>query len=283
MKNSFLEHPEFLSKDFRFNRPINIGFPVTQDLIIQKHQLLLPPEKIKGKRVLDLGSFIGQTGDWCLSNGASEYVGIEINAELCVTANELLTKYQKDKNWKILNYGVDDYFNKFNDQFDIIFCWGVFHAHADHSTFLKNVSNRAEHIIIECRHPKIMWNGWQDNIPSEFWHELEYNIPYSEWQENKMSMLTSVNESINCTSSNSSISAMRVLMEINGFKSDLTVYEKLKTLFPDEYGMFKDHRFGRYVIEFNKDADVKKHCLLGNFYKNPTQWTENCFNWNKND
>ena len=93
MKNSFLDHPEFLQRDFRANKPPNCGVPYSDGITVMKHELLLSSEQVAGKRILDIGSFIGQTADWCLANGAAHVTGVEISPEFCNTANELLNKY----------------------------------------------------------------------------------------------------------------------------------------------------------------------------------------------
>jgi len=59
MINSFKQHPEFLEKDFRANRPPECGVPMNPNITIKKHEWLLPPERLVDKRVLDIGSFIG--------------------------------------------------------------------------------------------------------------------------------------------------------------------------------------------------------------------------------
>ncbi len=72
---------ELLSTDWRRNRPQKFGFRMTDQKTIHKHQRLLPPELVKGKTILDIGSYISQTGDWCLNHGATKYTGVEIIKE----------------------------------------------------------------------------------------------------------------------------------------------------------------------------------------------------------
>lgn len=159
---------------------------------------------------------------------------------------------------------------------------GVLFGHHDHVYVLGELAKRADHVIVESRHPKWMWNGNQDIMPHDFWYDLEYTIPYSEWQEGNMTMLAAVNGSIKCTAANSSIGALRLLMELNGFSSNLNVYEKLKAEFPDNFGMFKDpKKIGRFVVEFHKDSNTKRHSLTENIFKDPTEWNSNYVDWMK--
>jgi len=273
---------DFLNKDFRANRPPECGVPMNPNITIKKHEWLLPPDRIQGKRILDIGSFISQTGDWCLSNGAASYTGVEISPEFCQTATELLTKYHKDGAWEIINQSLTDFFLHNNKDYDIIFCWGVLFGHHDHSWFMGHLAQRADHIIVESRHPKWMWRCDADVIANDFWHDLEYTVPYTEWQTGDMTMLAAVNGSIKCTAANSSIAALRLLMELKGFTSNLDVYEKLKAEFPDNFGMFKDpKKIGRFVVEFFHDSDARHHSLCENIFADPQEWSNNYVDWMK--
>jgi SAM-dependent methyltransferase len=283
MINSFKEHPEFLEKDFRANRPPECGVPMNPNITIKKHEWLLPPEIIKGKSVLDIGSFIGQTGDWCLTNGVSKYRGVEISPEFCATATELLTEHHpRDDRWTIMNYSLEEYFAKSNEKFDIIFCWGVLFGHHDHAWFMRELAQRADHVIVESRHPKWMWRRDADVIAPDFWHDLEYTVPYTELQTGDMTMLAAVNGSIRCTAANSSIAALQVLMEINGFTANLDVYERLKLEFPDNFGMFKDRsKIGRFVVEFVRDSNSRHHSLCETVFADKQEWSTNYIDWMK--
>lgn len=275
-------HKEFLDLDFRANRPPECGVPMNPNITIKKHEWLLPPELIKGKHILDIGSFIGQTGDWCLNNGAASYLGVEISTEFAEKSRELLNKYHTTKDWAIWNGGLEGFFEQNTGHYDIIFCWGVLFGHPDHAYVMREFANRADHVIVESRHPKAMWDGNQYVIAPDFWHDLEYTIPYTEWQTGSMTMLAATNGSIRCTAANSSIGALRVLMELNGFSANLDVYEKLKEAFPDNFGMFRESKkIGRFVVEFHKDKNAKKHDLTEDIFVDPVKWDSNYVDWMK--
>lgn len=275
-------HQEFLDLDFRANRPPECGVPMNPNITIKKHEWLLPPEVIAGKSILDIGSFIGQTGDWCLNNGARMYTGVEISKEFADKSRELLGKYHAGEAFAIWNSGLEEFFAQNTGHYDIVFCWGVLFGHHDHAYVLRELAKRADHVIVESRHPKWMWRHDADVIANDFWYDLEYAIPYSEWQTGDMTMLAATNGSIKCTAANSSIAALKVLMEINGFTANLDVYEKLKVEFPNNFGMFKDPgKIGRFVVEFHKDAGVKHHSLTENIFKDSQEWSSNYVDWMK--
>ena len=280
MKNSFLDHPEFLEQDFRANKPPNCGVPYNNTMTVMKHELLLSPAVVAGKRILDIGSFIGQTADWCLTNGAAHVTGVEISQEFCATARDLLGRYYDPKQYTIINQGLDEFFTTNTQQFDIVFCWGVLFGHYDHVWFLNQLARRAPHVILESRHPKWMWNTRLDQLTDDFWHDLEYKIPYTEWQTGNMTMLVARNGSAYCTAANSSIAACNLIMELAGFRSDLSVYETMKTAWPDNFGMIRDpKKIGRFVVEFFKEDTVKKHALTDDIFKDPALWEKNYVDW----
>jgi hypothetical protein len=71
--------------------------------------------------------------------------------------------------------------------------------------------------------------------------------------------LAALEQSAKITAANSSVGAVQLLMELEGFSSNLDMYEQLKTCLPDAYGMFKDAgRVGRYAVEFRRDLSSKK-------------------------
>lgn len=271
---------EFIQQDFRVNRPSKFGLPVTSEINLIKHQVMMPKEIVQGKRILDVGSFIGITGDWCLNNGAASYTGVEIHPEFYQISLDLMNKYHVGKAWTLINEGVDDYFLNSTDCYDLIFCGGVIFGHVNHAWFLKELAKRSDHIILESRHPKAMWGPYVDNIPDQLWKELEYNTAYQEWHNGTMSMVGGIEHSAKITAANSSIGAVKLLMELEGFSSNLDMYEELKTCLPDAYGMFKDAgRVGRYAVEFRRDPAAKKHVLVDAVTKDTDLWNQNLIDW----
>lgn len=273
---------EFLDRDFRRCRPLALGIPSTDELTTTRHSLLLPPELIQDKRILDLGSFLGITADWCLNSGVASYTGVEISPEFSSASVELLNKYHSDKSWTIVNQSLEQFFADDQEQYDIIFCWGVVHNTCDHIGHMRQLARRADHIILQDRQPKIMWREHVSELSDEFWRKLEYDIPYQEWFSGEMTALFTNMGSVQVTASNSSIAAMRLTMEMEGFRSDLTAYEKLKQLFPQDFGLPRDPKLlGYYVIEFFRDSTVNTHAPLDQMIEDKNLRDQNFVDWTK--
>ena len=271
---------EFLETDWRKNRPQKYGFRMTDQKTLHKHQRLLPPELVKGKSILDIGSYISQTGDWCLNHGATKYTGVEIIKDFSDRGKELMQKYHTGENWNIVNCSLEDYFNNHKEKYDIIFCLGVSFSQIDHAWFIKNLCERCDHMALNWRHPKVMWNDNNKEISDELWKKLEYEIPYQEWQEDVMTQTAGKNASVFCSSVHTSIRAVQLLMKMNGFSSTTDSYEFFKTVMPEDMGMFKEKdRPGFFTIEATSDATVAKPNVFNEMVKNPEVWNEKWIDW----
>ena len=271
---------EFFTSDWRKNRPLKYGLTMTDKKTVDKHEYLLPPDLIRGKTILDIGSYISQTGDWCLNNGAARYTGVEIIKEFADKGRELMQKYHAGEKWEIINSSVEDYFKQHEDRYDIIFCFGVLFSQIDHAWFIRNICQRADRITINGRHPKVMWNDDQSDISEQLWHKLEYDIPYQEWQENAMTQTAESNASVRVTSAHTSMKAVQLLMRMNGFTSSTETYDKLKSVMPDDMGMFRDKdKPGFFVLECERDANLGKPNLFNEMVNEPEVWNEHRIEW----
>jgi hypothetical protein len=127
-----------------------------------------------------------------------------------------------------------------------------------------------------------MWREHAQELSDDFWNKLEYDIPYQEWFSGEMTALFTDMGSVQVTASNSSIAAMRLTMEVEGFRSDLTAYEKLKQLFPQDFGLPRDPKLlGYYVIEFFRDSESNRHATLDQMIKNRDLRDKNFVDWTK--
>ena len=259
-------HQDFLDVDFRKDRDPAVGLPSTDKLTMYKHHRLLPKNTVKDRRILDLGSFVGATADWCLNNGCKEYIGVEISTDFYKTSVELLDKHQPGNNWKIYNQSIQEYFSQHKDHYDIIFAWGIIHHFEDHMQLMKSLAQCGDHVIVMGRNPKVMWNKFDKDADKKFLHDLEYNIPYTEYHNGEMTLLYKNRSSVRCTSANSSMAAVAVPMELLGFRKDITAYEDFKKEVPDFFGMWYE-RVGHYVIEFFKDKKIRFNYY--DMHKNP--------------
>ena len=271
---------ELLTSDWRRNRPEKFGLRMTDQKTIYKHERLLPPELIKGKSILDIGSYISQTGDWCLNNGAVKYTGVEIIKEFADKGVELMQKYHAGENWNIITSSLEDYFSNHTEKYDIIFCWGVSFSQIDHAWFIKNLCERCDHMALNWRHPKVMWNDNQHEISDELWRKLEYDIPYQEWQEDEMTQTAGKNASVYCASVHTSMKAVQLLMRMNGFSSSTDSYDYFKKVIPEDIGMFRDkNRPGFFVVEGTRDAAATRPNLFNEMVNNPEVWNEKWIDW----
>jgi hypothetical protein len=249
-------HSDFLDIDFRKQRDPKKSLVSTDDLTIHKHEVLLPPELIKGKTILDLGCFHSATGDWCLRNGSASYTGVEISQEFSDIARGLMTKHHPGGNWRIHTAGFDQFFDADKTKFDIVFAWGVLHHTLNHVWFLNELSQRADHVIIGARTPRVMWRD--TSVDSEFLKKLEYDIAYTEYHNGEMSLMYGPEFGVKCVAANSSLAAVKMIMATNGFETDLDAYEHFKQYQPTSFGMFAGwDQPGFYIINFHKNSDKK--------------------------
>jgi predicted RNA methylase len=276
-------HKDFLDADFRAHRPSHMGFQYTPDFNLRRHEIVLPRNKIQNKHVLDIGCFNGLTADWCLNNGVSSYTGIEISDDFYNTAFDLLNKHHHGQAWKIFKVGVEKYLETCTQQFDLIIAWGLHNYVYDHVWLMKQFAKKGQQILIAGRHPMAMWQGIADILTKDQLHELEFNIPYQEWHHGDvMTFLYKNNTSIRCTGSNSSMAALSLTMELEGFKSSTDAYQCLKKEFPERFGFYTaSHRQGFFVLEFSRDKDAVKHRTYDQMHESTTVDKKNLIDWNE--
>ena len=141
----FISAPEFITRDNRTQRKLNV---ITVEQMTKRHRALFPDDLVKGKSVLDLGCCLGATGYWCLSAGASRYVGVETQKEYAELGSTLLEKYYPKEKGKVLHSSVEDFLEKNMEKFDIICLLGVIYAFVDYYTLLKKVTEISNGTII---------------------------------------------------------------------------------------------------------------------------------------
>ncbi len=145
--------PEFIDED---NRKFRTHNPVSKSQMEAKHEALFPPELLHGKTVLDLGSCLGATGHWCLSNGASYYVGVEVQNTYAELSKKLLGKYHPGK-FSIECEPLESWLAKpHTEQFDFVCILGVLYCFADFFSILKHAAALSrEYIAVEGIYPRI--------------------------------------------------------------------------------------------------------------------------------
>lgn len=148
----FDNYPEFITNDPRSRRGVST---VTAESLTNRHESLLPSEVIKGCTILDLGSCYGASGQWCLSNGASYYTGIEVQSDMAQASQEMLSNYWTD--FKIVNSSIEDFVTTTSTTYDITIIFGVLYAFLDQYGLLKKVAAITNKIIIvDTIYPRAM-------------------------------------------------------------------------------------------------------------------------------
>lgn len=255
--NIFEEQPEFIQLDPRKNRPRGYGYAVTPDFMQARHQALLDPSLLLGKRVLDLGSCLAATGAWCLSNGASFYQGIEIDDSFIKNSIFCLGKYYSPQFWSISKSSIEDFLANHGEKFDVLIASGVLHGAGDPLALLASFTTISELIVIENTQYKTIFDSRilsqqtlkaiaSDPRAVEF---LETESYISVGQGN---MTVSGNKTIQFAGFNPSMGAVKFIMDQLGYECNDQPYLKLKKALPSEYAPHK-----RYALHFRKDLKMK--------------------------
>lgn len=265
--NLFYKQSEFVTKDPSFN------FKAESEVIMHNHENLylrlthwILPEQLKGLTVLDIGSKVSAAGAYSLFNGAAKYVGVEQDYNLVKVAEENIKKYYPFADTSIVCSSAEDFIDRCNEKFDIVFLGRVLHSIKDGAHYLKRLSKIANSIVIEDVHPLNMPVTFlSDQLKNTvdltlLFYNLEYCYPLSE--SHSLDLFEQI-KSYPCVDDNTnrlsktlySIGFLKGLLSPEGFSYDLSAYESIKNLFPEEYGygLYKN-RDGvkKYIMRFNK-------------------------------
>lgn len=144
----FINYPDFVDLDSRKDR----GFSqVTLESLDKRHAAMTPGWLVDGNTVLDLGSCLGATGHWCLSNGASHYTGVEVQPELVNTSRTLLSKYWDQTKFTVLEQDVREFLDSkiaSGQKYDVVILIGVIYAFLDTYGILDKLSKISDYTIV---------------------------------------------------------------------------------------------------------------------------------------
>lgn len=262
MNTFYQNYPEFIDTDPRTDRPADWGYAISADMMESRHLCMLPPDTLKDKSVLDLGSCVGYTGAWALHNGASRYCGVEFSEDFVELSRENLKKHFSNKNWSIEHQSIEDFFKSNSEKFDIVIASGIIYSFTNPAYFLDNLTRYADTCIIESIHP---WNVQTKSekynlIPHEIfqsfresphWEAFIENEPFTILGKRKM-IIGAKKETMIYTGCGVSLGYLKRYMTISGYSYDPSVYGRLKKALPDTYN--KLHRFASKFIRNNKPA-----------------------------
>jgi ubiquinone/menaquinone biosynthesis C-methylase UbiE len=212
------------------------------DLLKIRFNAWLSQFSIKDSKVLDLGCGYADTGVYVLENGASKYVGVDMDSRNIEISNNNLKQYS---NVNLINSTVDEFLKVNKDQFDIILVGALIHGMGDVIDFFKKLSEITDRIVIETAHPfHSMFKKYV--CPSSELYDLEYNTALIECHEspapNHLIFLHSIKYLI-------------TILNRLGFTENLSPYEKLKKELPQIYKFDLNGKLGdgrRYVLFFEK-------------------------------
>ncbi len=136
--------PGFYLSDNRKNRHFN---PVTKEMLIDKLGVLLPPEFVRGKRILDLGSCLGAAGQWALYYGALSYTGVELQERYAFESKKLLGPWGGRAS--VHQQGIRDFIEEAEEEYyDIIVMAGVLYLFVDPFVIIEKMCRIAKHAVV---------------------------------------------------------------------------------------------------------------------------------------
>lgn len=231
--DAFQKFPHFIDTDIRTERKYPSGYTVSYELMIHRHQSLLPKELVENRTVLDIGCCVGSTGAWVLDNGATKYTGIELQKNFAEQAEKNLLKCFPTDHWEILNSSLEDFLEQNTESYDIVFAGGVMHTSLYYQDLIKKISKIAKiAIVVESITPKIIFDGLFNNKSVDFVSLVEYTADAGMVHEHGNNL--KVNSAI------PSLGSLCILFREQGFEIDMQSYirfkETKKTLWPTRFG-----------------------------------------------
>ena len=260
----FDDQPDFIDRDPRTEEGYAIAWNAKDQE--ERYTSWLPPEYIKGKRILDLGCCGAAVGGYALAHGAAHYTGIEIDADLHRLATENMTKYHEGKDWQILKVSAEDFLNDPRDHYDVVIAAGIIHGVTNFVDFLLKIGTVADVAIIESIHPALpfvreIMNKLNPHIKTDedrAWarslvERLEYGYPVIEYSDTGRMILGETKGAVsNVLRPLPSIATLKMIMNRMGFVEDIRPYVRLKKTQSKQFGAGK-----RFVMAFIRKEQPK--------------------------
>ena len=286
MINIFKTQPEWMQQDTRIGRPIvvpspgkpggdSLSYNINADFMYDRHRVMLPPELIKDKTILDVGCCMGATGAWALANGARHYTGIDARQKDLELGARIFKKYFEKNQYTLIETWAEKYEPK--EKYDIVIASGVMYSVFDSFDFVKKIADLAQDIIIvDNVHP---FNGYRRLFPNATDEQRQaVSKTLSIIQPSERIRFNSKNEakSIRISASIISLQALILLMKNVGYRYDDSLYQSAEKEIEYYYDIRKHNR---YMSKFVKDNSI----ILNTYEKaldNPN--TETVINYERN-
>lgn len=238
----FEDAPEFVDLDNRQFRQFN---PVSKEQMQNKHEVLLPPEVVKGKTVLDLGSCMGGTGHWALSHGAAHYTGVELQESYITTCQPLFEKYHPGK-YSLHVASAEDWLAKDTQTYDIVCMLGLLFVFVDYYSVIKRATELARETIV---------------IDSLYHDRLKLGDDFVGVQFRTQQTVNLADEHASLVGRGASLSpqGLQFVMGGFGFVSDGVLHPKPITSHMDIYHLPPEHKVpNRYLMRFTRAGAGEK-------------------------
>lgn len=258
IENVFLKYPEFIESDVRKNRSGHFyGYNINAGVMFDKHRIILPPELVKGKSVLDLGCCVAAAGAWVLEHGASRYVGVELQPSFVSCARQNLTKYFANSNWSIVESTFNDFFKQNVEKFDIIIACGVIYTTALYQLLIDSMTKIGDVIIIESNDPLLFSSNELSNV-----HNIE-NLPITQYVMDH-SMVHEDGASLRVVGARPSTAALGLIFKEYGFTSDINATSQLGEIYNRLYSQKR-----RFIMTFTRATSQINSGSFEFRFKNP--------------
>jgi len=145
--NIFERDTDFIELDNRKDREVS---RVTAESTYNRYYAQLPDWLVKDKSVLDLGSCLASAGHWVLTQGASSYIGLEVQDYYVNTSKELMQKYWPNSAWHIIKQDMEEFLDlaiRENKQWDIVIANGVLYSFFNTFGILEKISSVAKEVV----------------------------------------------------------------------------------------------------------------------------------------
>jgi hypothetical protein len=286
--NVFHTQPEWLAQDKRTGRPTSVpnatkpggpglSYTITAEFLHDRHRVMLPPELIQDKTILDVGCMMGTTGAWCLANGARHYTGIDSRCADLELGEEIFKKYFNHDQYSLVEGWIETF--RPGTKYDIVIASGVIYAVFDSFEFVKTIANLSRDIVlVDAVHP---FNGYRRLFPDATDQQRkDVSKVLSIIQPSERIRMNSADkaQSVRITASIVSLQALVLLMKNSGFEYDDSLYHAAETEIGYYYDIIKHNRYMAKFAKSDVAANTYKAALENPNTEVASQWLGNLIN-----